>query len=163
MPRPQNLIPSFRKHIASGQAFVEIDGRPIYLGLHGTDYARENYDRFVREYLDNGRRVRQWAMSRGSREATCPIRVVNLVARYWEYARGTSSMRTGTRPPPSPTSNRRSASAVPATTICPSPQSTDLGYVSHMHRDKVPDSIREHHPKSAEKKSGRNQVWTHQR
>lgn len=40
MPRPQNLIPSFQKHIASGQAFVEIDGRPIYLGLHGTDYAR---------------------------------------------------------------------------------------------------------------------------
>lgn len=27
-------------------------------------------------------------MSRGSREATGPIRVVNLVARYWEYAKG---------------------------------------------------------------------------
>lgn len=36
MPRLTNALPKYRKHKASGQAFVELSGKRIYLGPHGT-------------------------------------------------------------------------------------------------------------------------------
>ncbi len=36
MPRLTNSLPKYRKHKASGQAIVTLDGRDFYLGPHGT-------------------------------------------------------------------------------------------------------------------------------
>ncbi|AMV40475.1 hypothetical protein [Planctomyces sp. SH-PL62] len=45
MPRNSSRTPSYRLHKPSGQAVVTIDGRDIYLGIHGTDASRAAYDR----------------------------------------------------------------------------------------------------------------------
>src|SRR5438270_12142080 len=49
--------PSYRHHKPSGQAVVRLDGRDVYLGRHGTQESRAEYDRIVAEWLTNGRRL----------------------------------------------------------------------------------------------------------
>ena len=53
MGRPRNKVPSYLRH-KSGQAFVRIDGRDIYLGKHGSDESREKYARIVAEDFGSG-------------------------------------------------------------------------------------------------------------
>lgn len=55
MPRLTNSLPKYRKHRASGQAIVTLDGRDFYLGPHGTKVSRQEYDRLVGEWQANGR------------------------------------------------------------------------------------------------------------
>ena len=40
MPRLTRANPKYRKHRASGQAVVTLDGRDRYLGPHGTNASR---------------------------------------------------------------------------------------------------------------------------
>ena len=54
---PKTNIPNYRHHKASGQAFVELDGRRFYLGKHGSKASREEYERRIAEYLGNGRKL----------------------------------------------------------------------------------------------------------
>ncbi len=49
--------PSYRRHKASGQAVVTFHGRDHYLGRHGSDVSKNEYDRLIAEYLANGRRM----------------------------------------------------------------------------------------------------------
>ncbi|MGC4032195.1 MAG: site-specific integrase [Tepidisphaeraceae bacterium] len=55
MPRKPAALPSYRHHKASGQAYVVLSGRQIYLGPHGTKLSRDAYDRHVAEWLARGR------------------------------------------------------------------------------------------------------------
>ncbi|CAD7694866.1 unnamed protein product [Ostreobium quekettii] len=48
---------AYRKHRASGQALVTLDGRDFYLGPHGTRTSRVEYDRLIAEWLASGRRL----------------------------------------------------------------------------------------------------------
>ena len=57
MPRRQT-IPTYRLHKPSGQARVIINGRHVYLGRYGTAAAKGEYNRLIREWLDNGRLLR---------------------------------------------------------------------------------------------------------
>ena len=57
MPKLVRRIPSYRRHRASGQAVVTLDGRDFYLGPHGTKVSRAEYDRVVGEWQANGRRL----------------------------------------------------------------------------------------------------------
>ena len=57
MPTLKRLNPSYRKHRASGQAVVTIDGRDHYLGPHGTKASHLEYDRLISLWLANGRRM----------------------------------------------------------------------------------------------------------
>ena len=41
MPRPTQRLPSYRLHKASGQAFVELDGKRLYLGAYGTAASKD--------------------------------------------------------------------------------------------------------------------------
>lgn len=50
-------LPQYRHHKASGQAYVRVSGRFIYLGKYGTAASRAEYDRVVGEYLANGRQL----------------------------------------------------------------------------------------------------------
>ena len=52
-------LPSYRHHKASGQAFVHLSGKHVYLGPHGTKLSRDNYDRVVAEWLNRGRSLSQ--------------------------------------------------------------------------------------------------------
>ncbi len=81
MPRLSNSLPKYRKHRASGQAVVTIEGRDFYLGPHRTKASRLEYDRIIAEYLAAGRRLP------GHCSGTS-ITVVELTVRYVEFAKG---------------------------------------------------------------------------
>jgi len=57
MSKPANYIPAYCRHRASGQAYVTIQGRDLYLGKHGTAASRAEYDRRIAEWIAAGRRV----------------------------------------------------------------------------------------------------------
>lgn len=80
MPKLSKTVPRYRKHRASGQAVVTLDGSDIYLGPHGTKASRIEYDRLIGEYLANGRTL--------SSNRCAPITVVEIIAKYWKFAEG---------------------------------------------------------------------------
>ncbi len=80
MPRLTNSAPKYRKHRASGQAIVTLDGRDFYLGPHGTRANRREYDRLVAEWMQNGRQI-PIAQSND-------LTVTELASAYWRFAKG---------------------------------------------------------------------------
>ncbi len=54
MPRLIHQNPTYRKHRATGQAVVTLDGRDFYLGPHGTKASRAEYDRLIGGALGRG-------------------------------------------------------------------------------------------------------------
>jgi len=48
-------IPKYRLHRPTGLGVVRLNGRDIYLGLHGTSEGRQKYERVIAEWLANGR------------------------------------------------------------------------------------------------------------
>jgi len=81
MPRLERQVPKYRKHRASGQAIVEINGQRHYLGPHRTKASKLEYDRLISEWLASGR-----STAYGQPEAT--LTVVELVADYLKFAKG---------------------------------------------------------------------------
>ena len=55
----KKAIPAYSRH-ATGQAYVRLGGRFIYLGLYGTPESRERYQRAVAQWIDEGTPTR-WA------------------------------------------------------------------------------------------------------
>ena len=80
MPRLAQSVPKYRKHRASGQAFVELNGHRHYLGPHGTCVSRNEYDRLVGEWLQNGRRLKPADSDSGG------LLVIELLASYLAFA-----------------------------------------------------------------------------
>ena len=91
MLRRKNSIPSYRLHRASGQAVVTLNGVDHYLGLHGTEASRREYDRVTAEWLASGR-----THTRSSR--TTGLTVKEQLLAYWKDAenryRGTDGQPT---------------------------------------------------------------------
>lgn len=48
-------VPKYRRHRASGQALVEINGRRHSLGPYGTNASKPEYERPITEWLSAGR------------------------------------------------------------------------------------------------------------
>jgi len=82
MPRLVHKTPAYRKHLASGQATVTLDGRVFYLGPHGTAVSRAEYDRLTGEWLASGRRLPS------ARDAMSDLHVIELLDRFWTFAQG---------------------------------------------------------------------------
>jgi integrase len=80
MPRLSQSVPKYRKHKASGQAFVEINGRRHYIGPHGTKASKLEYDRLITEWLSSGR-----SSSFGVPEHV--VTITELVVDYVEYVK----------------------------------------------------------------------------
>jgi len=80
MARPKSLKPNYRFDKSSGRAFVELDGRRVYLGAHGTQASRDRYDSVVGEWIANGRRL----PARVAAEAETTVAIV--VAAFWRHA-----------------------------------------------------------------------------
>jgi len=76
MPRRQ--IPAYRRHKASGQAVVTLNGRDFYLGRWQSRISRIEYDRLVCEWLAADRRIP---------ERSSGLYVVEFIAAYWKFAR----------------------------------------------------------------------------
>lgn len=77
MPKTQKT-PSYRKHRASGQAVVSIDGKDHYLGVHGTAVSKKRYDAVIAEWLAGGRNL----------ISNNQITVTELISAYWKHAKG---------------------------------------------------------------------------
>jgi integrase len=80
MPRLTESVPKYRKHRATGQAVVTINGRDFYLGPHGTKASRIEYDRRITEWLASGR-----SPTFGAPEHV--VSVVELIVAYLEHAK----------------------------------------------------------------------------
>ena len=70
--------PSFRHHKASGQGFVELGKRRVYLGVYGRPETEERYHQTIAEWVANGRELVV---------APDEITIVEMVARFWVYAK----------------------------------------------------------------------------
>ncbi len=87
MPKLNGAVPRYRKHKATGQAVVTIDGRDNYLGKFGSKSSRLLYDRLIGEWLAAGR--------------TSPppqgedFTVNELVLRFWRFAKAHYRRRDG--------------------------------------------------------------------
>lgn len=57
MPRLKSSVPRYRRHKASGQAMVTLNGVDHYLGRFGTKTSEHEYDRLIGEWLVNGRQL----------------------------------------------------------------------------------------------------------
>lgn len=79
MPNLKNLSPKYRKHRASGQAVVTLNGRDHYLGPYGTRASKANYDRLIAEWLANGRRL--------GLDQSGGLSVVELLAEFFRFAK----------------------------------------------------------------------------
>ena len=79
MPRLVHALPKYRKHRASGQAVVTLNGRDFYLGPHCTKASKAQYDVLIGEWLQSGR----VPLVDSANEVT----VVELCARYWKFAK----------------------------------------------------------------------------
>lgn len=72
-------IPEMRLHKASGQCYVNLNGRRKYLGRSDSPDVQANYDRAIQEWLACGRNLP--APAEG-------LLIVELLERYWTYAKG---------------------------------------------------------------------------
>ncbi len=77
MPKLKNAAPKYRKHRASGQAVITLNGVDHYLGLHGSKASQIEYDRLIGEWLANGRQLQQRDVS---------ITVTELCIQYMKFA-----------------------------------------------------------------------------
>lgn len=57
MPKLNHAVPSYRHHKASGQAFVELNGKRIYLGKFKSATSKTEYERLIGEFLSSGRQL----------------------------------------------------------------------------------------------------------
>jgi len=71
--------PSYRRHKASGQAVVTLNGRDHYLGPFNSQVSRTEYDRVVGEWMANGRQVQ-------IEDEKSDLRICELVDRYLFFA-----------------------------------------------------------------------------
>jgi len=57
MPRLINHLPKYCRHRASGQAYVNLEGRDIYLGKWNSKESKSEFDRLISEWMVAGRRL----------------------------------------------------------------------------------------------------------
>jgi integrase len=84
VPKLQRSFPSYSLHKRSGQAIVRLAGRDVYLGPYDSPESRERYDRFVAEWLANGRRPPE---PPADVPTEVGLTVDELIVRYLEFAR----------------------------------------------------------------------------
>ncbi|QDV87320.1 tyrosine-type recombinase/integrase [Planctomycetes bacterium TBK1r] len=78
MPKLTTSHPKYRKHRASGQAIVTLDGRDFYLGPHGSRASKLEFDRLILEYLANDRSL--------PREDQASLTVAQVLNKYRKFA-----------------------------------------------------------------------------
>jgi len=77
MPRRSRSLPKYRKHKASGQAVVTLDGMDFYLGPYNSRASLREYDRLVGEWQQNGRQLPT---------DSAPLSMAELLNAYRKFA-----------------------------------------------------------------------------
>ena len=81
MRGPSKSLPKYRKHKRSGQAIVTLSGKDFYLGPHGTNASKLEYDRLIGEWLANGRQLPSQNRDEGE------YKVAQLCLAYWQHTK----------------------------------------------------------------------------
>jgi integrase len=76
--KKEGYVPRYLLHRASGRAYVNLGGRPVYLGVHGSPQSRALYDRKIAEWLAAGRGF--------VAKAASDLSVAELLAAYESFA-----------------------------------------------------------------------------
>jgi integrase len=82
MPKLNQQVPRYCLHEPTGQAYVRLEGRQIYLGRWSAAPAapsRQEYDRTIQEWMAAGRRLAAPAH---------PITIAEVIVRFRQHARG---------------------------------------------------------------------------
>ena len=79
MPKLQARLPKYRRHLHSGQAVVTLNGQDHYLGPHGTEVSKQEYDRLVGEWLAHGRQS-------DAPFNPQPVTINQIILEFWEHA-----------------------------------------------------------------------------
>ena len=81
MPKLTNSLPKYRKKSVRGSVYavVRLDGKDHYLGDHGSESSKKEYERLTGEWLANGRRLPV------KREHS--VSVSELISLYWTFAK----------------------------------------------------------------------------
>jgi integrase len=82
MPRLKDRIPRYRLHRRSRQAVVTLSGRDHYLGPHGTEASRIEYDRLVAEWLAHGRMLPEAAPA----DDALSVTINQVLLGFWKHA-----------------------------------------------------------------------------
>ncbi|MFM7071068.1 MAG: site-specific integrase, partial [Planctomycetota bacterium] len=82
MPRLQQAVPRYRRHRASGQAVVTIQGRDFYLGTWNSKASKIEYDRIINEWITAGRQLPSTGL------LASDLTVVEVLARFKDFAIG---------------------------------------------------------------------------
>lgn len=72
-------IPKYRLHKSDGRAVVTLNVKDIMLGKYGTEQSRQMYDRYIAEWLANGRTLPE-------QSKPADITIMELVDRFWRHA-----------------------------------------------------------------------------
>jgi len=91
---PKNALPSLRHHKASGQGVVTLNGRDFYLGDRTAPGCEERYNAIIARWISNGRRLIDGPRDKAADEGG--ITIVELIARYVEFAEARYDGRRGT-------------------------------------------------------------------
>lgn len=79
--RVRTRTPKYRRHKASGQAVVTLNGVDHYLGPYRSAASRLEYDRLVSEWLAAGRQLPRAA------DDSHRLTIVEVIARYWAWCK----------------------------------------------------------------------------
>jgi len=80
VPTLKNAVPKYRKHKATGQAIIALQGRVHYLGPWNSKASKIEYDRLIGQWLAAGRPT---TVEKGQTDLT----ILELAARYWKFVR----------------------------------------------------------------------------
>jgi hypothetical protein len=93
MPRLTTRVPSYRRHKATGQAVVTLDGKSHYLGRYGSRVSQVRYWMEIREWYE--KEVKQ-----GRRQVLQGEQICNRIYSYWKELLHKSREKREVRTPP---------------------------------------------------------------
>ena len=102
MARPRPPVPRYSHHKATDRAFVQVDGRFVYLGRYGSPESHEKYARLVRECQTASPAVAVAAIAGDPGGVASPLTVAAVLAAFWNHAKATYAYDPtydGRRPP----------------------------------------------------------------
>jgi len=89
MSRPRSRKRAYCLHKSSGRAYVTLDGKPVYLGHHGSPESVDAYDALMGEWIARGRQsaVPDEAAESASSALGTGLTITELVAAFITWAR----------------------------------------------------------------------------
>jgi len=98
MPKLVNSQPKYRRHRPSGQAVVTLNGKQCYLGRHGTQASRHEYDRLVAEWMAHGRSLSPSRVDSGISVNQMLVAYLRWAKGYYQGSREIELMKLAVRP-----------------------------------------------------------------